>query len=145
MLKLDRTRFQKMVMETLNGKDKTKANNVRTKIIKDLASDGIIFVFYTRGWLREEIDQPWITDAWEISQNLKTLSDEIKNSDLSLAYKYVMCTDVSNTDKYVEGDNYNDLYLQGDAIYDFLNMYCNRLESYNSTCDEGLEDLGLNK
>lgn len=146
MLKLNsRTTFEAIVQEALNGKDEDKANEVRTKIIKALASDNMIYMVYTREWLRGEIDQTGVTDVLEISKNMEILSNEIKNSDLSLTYKYILYTDSSNTDEYVEGDDYNDLYLQGDAIYDFLNMYCNLLEKYNNTYNEGLEELGLDK
>lgn len=146
MLKLNsRIMFEAMVREALKGNDEDKANEVRTKIIKVLASDDMIHVGYTKEWLNQEIYEASIKNDEDNTTIMRLLSDAIKNSDLSLTYKYVLYTDSSNTDEYVEGDNYNDLYLQGDTIYDFLNMYCDMLEKYSNTYNEGLEELGLDK
>ena len=146
MLKLNsRATFEAIVMEALNGDDKDKANDVRTRIIKALASDDMIYVVYTKDWLRGEIDHADHEYDGEYNVTMRLLSEAIKNSDLTLTYKYVLYSDSSDTEDYVEADTYNDLYLQGDVIYDFLGMYCNLLEKYNSTFNEGLEELGLNK
>ena len=144
IMKLDRTTFESMVREALNGDDKDKANDVRTRIIKALVSDDMIYAVYTRAWLRGEIDHADQEYDGECNVTMWHLAKNIKDSDLSLTYKYVLYNDSSDCCDYVEADTYSNLYRYGDIRYGFLGMYCNLLEKYNSTFNEGLEELGLN-
>lgn len=145
MLKLDRTKFQEIVQEALNGKEETKARYIRARIMDTLYSDGMVNIVFTKEWLTQKVYKAGLKNDDGNSTILRWLSKVIRNSDLSLACKYVLYNYKRDTSKYVEADNYSDLYLQGDAMYDFLDMYCDLMEKYNNTYNDCLEALKLNK
>lgn len=116
-MKLNRDMFLATVWDTIKGDDKDKANDVRTRIIKALDSDGKVSIVLT------------------------------KDSNVDPTYKYYLYENDAASDRYnyAVADTYSDLFRYGDIKYGFLGMYCDMLEKHNATYTEGLEELGLAK
>lgn len=109
---------------------------VKERIIDALRKDDRLYVADEKQWVKEAPEQFY---------DLSVLANIVKDSDLSLNYGYLLYTDESESDEFIEGDSYVDLFNQGDSTYDFLDMYETMLFDNGGSFEDGLKELGLNE